>query len=260
MKPARMTKKMVPPSSWQELVNGEWVADQLQTRLDEWWPRLFGFHLLKLGGLSAELASCHCSIRHQVCVDKLNPLRNITSELDHLPLTDKSIDACLLAHQLDFSEDPHQLLREVDRVLVADGYLILTGFNPMSLGGLSRFLPWRRKKYPWKGRMFTPGRVVDWLQLLNYEISCHDTFAILPTTKYWPCATWAENLLSDYFSRFGGLYFIVARKRTLPIKPIKSKWIFQKNFKPASANFRVGFSQQFFYRQHCYCEQLKLRR
>ena len=41
--------------------NGPWVLESIQTRLDEWCPKLFGYHMLKLGGLSCELTSCNCN-------------------------------------------------------------------------------------------------------------------------------------------------------------------------------------------------------
>ncbi|HBO38060.1 MAG TPA: SAM-dependent methyltransferase, partial [Pasteurellaceae bacterium] len=49
-------------------------------------------------------------------------------------------DACLLANTLNFSQDPHQLLREVHRVLNDDGYLFLSLFNPAGKLLFKRYL------------------------------------------------------------------------------------------------------------------------
>nr|WP_086941266.1 methyltransferase domain-containing protein [Thaumasiovibrio occultus] len=224
MKPARISRDIQPPVGWDALPNGHLVSTLFQGRLDEWCPKIFGYHFLKLGGLSCELSSAPCNVSHHILLDRENPHRNVTADPLALPFVEKSIDACLLINQLEYCNDPHALLREIDRVLISDGYLLIGGFNPISLFGLASMLPWKRHKYPWCGRMFTPYRVKDWLHLLNYEVVSHENFGILPATRHEMCWVWMENILSDPLASFGGLYFIVARKRTCPLKPINPFW------------------------------------
>ncbi|WGV99646.1 class I SAM-dependent methyltransferase [Vibrio sp. YMD68] len=240
MNPARNEKKLEKPHSWSQLKNGEWVNNAIQTRLDEWCPKLFGYHMLKLGGLSCELATQHCNIQHQVNLDVHNPLHNVIADGYDLPFLEKSFDTVIMAHQLDYCNDPHRMLREVDRVMIDDGYLILTGFNPISITGCARFLPWRKNNLPWSGRMFTPNRIKDWLGLLNYQVIESDTFALFPMQKYQPMWTWCENSLGDWASPLGSLYFVVARKRTYPLKPIKPHWRLKRRLSPVSINYRVN--------------------
>ena len=234
IKPALLDKKIEKPHSWSDIPHGEWIGELIQSRLDEWCPKLFGYHMLKIGGLSAELDSRFCNIKHQVNLDNKNSLRNITSELPKLPFLEKSIDACVLAHQIDYSSDPHQLLREVDRVLINDGYIILTGFNPMSAIGIASLFPWRKNNLPWSGRMFTPHRIKDWLSVLNFEVVYSDCFALAPLTHYRTIWTWFENLGGDSVKPISGIYFIVARKRTYPLRPIKSAWKKKPKLAPIS--------------------------
>ncbi|OAN18752.1 SAM-dependent methyltransferase [Photobacterium jeanii] len=236
MKPARTLKPIEAPSTWAQVKHGEWMADQLQAQLDEWCPKLFGYHMLKLGGLSCELASGHCNIQHQVCIDQYNPLHNLIADPLNLPFIEKSFDACLLAHQLDYCNDPHRLLREVDRVMVDDGYLIISGCNPVSWLGVKGLLPWNRKKYPWCGQMFMPMRIEDWLGVLNYEVVYSEQFAVLPATRHLMCSTWVESALAEHLPSLAGLYFIVARKRTYPLKPIKPTWKLRRQFTPLRIN------------------------
>jgi SAM-dependent methyltransferase len=66
--------------------------------------------------------------------------------------------------------DPHRLLREADRVLIDDGWLVLIGFNPLSLMGLRKLVPVLRRAPPYNSRMFTLMRQLDWLSLLNFEV------------------------------------------------------------------------------------------
>lgn len=237
MKPARTSKKIEQPHSWQHLKNGEWVSESIQMRLDEWCPKLFGYHMLKLGGLSCEIASRMCNIQHQVNLDVENSLHTVIADPYDLPFLEKSVDVVLLAHQLDFCSDPHRLLREVDRVMVDDGYLIITGFNPVSLTGLASLMPWRKNNLPWSGRMFTPHRIRDWLGLLNYQVVHTDRYAVFPMKH--PFWTWLENSMGDRLAPCGSLYFIVARKRTYPLKLIKPHWRLKRKLSPVGVNMRV---------------------
>ncbi|PMH41079.1 SAM-dependent methyltransferase [Vibrio sp. 10N.286.49.B3] len=245
MKPAHSQKKIAAPYTWVQLSNGERISESIQMRLDEWSPKLFGYHMLKLGGLSCELATHMCNIQHQVRVDDSNPLHNVIANSYQLPFLEKSFDAVILAHQLDYCDDPHRLLREVDRVMMDDGYLVISGFNPISLLGLSSFLPWRKKNLPWSGRMFTPSRVKDWLGVLNYEIVDCDCYGLFPMTRYLTLGMWVENLFGHWGSSFGSTYFIVARKRTYPLKPIKPHWKLKRSLSPMSVNYRVSKSTPF---------------
>lgn len=238
MEPARIKKKFDTPHSWEQLKTGPWVRESIQTRLDEWCPKLFGYHLLKLGGLSCELHSKNCCIQHQIHLDSENPLHTIIADSYRLPFAEKSIDAVILSHQLDYSNDPHLLLREVDRVLVDDGYMIITGFNPISFSGLASLLPWRKKYLPWSGRMFTPNRITDWLGLLNYQVIERDQYALFPFETYRPFWIWLENK-GQCSNTLGSLYFIVARKRTYPLKLIKPHWKFKRPLTPIRVNYRT---------------------
>ncbi len=243
MKPARSEKKFEKPHSWSQLKNGQWVSESIQTRLDEWCPKLFGYHMLKLGGLSCELASNNCNIQHQVHLDIQNPRHTVIADGFDLPFFEKSIDAAILAHQLDYCNDPHRMLREVDRVLIDDGYIIITGFNPISFTGLASLMPWRKNNLPWSGRMFTPNRVKDWLGLLNYQVIECEQYALFPMQKYRTFWTWLESGRGDAGSTFCSLYFIVARKRTYPLKPIKPHWRLKRRLSPLGVNYRVNANE-----------------
>ncbi len=244
MKPARSRKKLEKPHSWSQLKNGQWVSESIQTRLDEWCPKLFGYHLLKLGGLSCELSTCNSTIQHQVNLDIHNPLHNVIASSYDLPILEKSIDVVILSHQLDYVDDPHRLLREVDRVMIDDGYLIITGFNPVSLTGLASTMPWRKNNFPWSGRMFTPNRIKDWLSVLNYQVVDASSYALFPFQRNRTFWTWLENGIGEWASPFGSLYFIVARKRTYPLKPIKPHWKLKRKLTPVSVNYKLTNQSQ----------------
>ncbi len=128
----------------------------------------------------------------------------------HLPFADKSVDVCLLAHTLPWCTDPHRLLREADRVLIDDGWLVISGFNPLSLMGLRKLVPVLRKTPPYNSRMFTLMRQLDWLSLLNFEVLHYSRFHVLPGKS-------RGRLLNTHIPALGCLQLIVARKRTIPL-------------------------------------------
>jgi len=55
---------------------------------------------------------------------------NVRSHTDRLAVASDSVDVVLLPHTLELIASPHALLREVDRVLRADGYLVVLSFQP----------------------------------------------------------------------------------------------------------------------------------
>lgn len=126
---------------------GELYRKALERQLNPWFTKMYGFHLLKIGNLSAEINCEACAVSHQVNVSAQGmPVQagGPTSS----SFADKSVDVCLLAHTLPWCTDPHRLLREADRVLIDDGWLVISGFNPISLMGLRKLVPVLRKTSP----------------------------------------------------------------------------------------------------------------
>lgn len=172
---------------------------------------MYGFHLLKIGNLSAEINCEACAVSHQVNVSAQGMPVQVQADPLHLPFADKSVDVCLLAHTLPWCTDPHRLLREADRVLIDDGWLVISGFNPISLMGLRKLVPVLRKTSPYNSRMFTLMRQLDWLSLLNFEVLHASRFHVLPWNKH------GGKLLNAHIPALGCLQLIVARKRTIPL-------------------------------------------
>lgn len=211
MKPTRIPQIVSAPEHWAELPKGEYFRDALERQLKPWLAKMYGFHLLKIGNLSAEINTESCAISHQVNVSLAGQPIQVKADPLHLPFAEKSVDACLLANTLPWCSDPHRLLREADRVLIDDGWLILSGFNPMSLMGLRKLVPVLRRKAPYNSRMFTFTRQLDWLSLLNFEVMHYSGFQVLPWTQQ------GGKMLTTHFPALGCMQLIVARKRTIPL-------------------------------------------
>ena len=223
MKIAKTTRVLSSLENWQQLPNGTELLKQTQSRIDRYLPRCFGYHLLKLGNLSCLLSSNESTISHQInCAEKGDV--GLLAEVHHLPLQTSSIDLCVLAHELDFSSDPHQLLREIDRILTLDGTLIISGYNPISYLGLRYLL---KPKHKQAARLFPPTRVIDWLHLLGFEIHQKEHFGFSWGTNS-RTANYVERIGQNYFPCFCSVYFLVAKKSSKPVTPIKSAFKFKK--------------------------------
>ena len=211
MKPARTPRTFSAPAHWAEFSRGEYYREALEQQLKPWFAKIYGFHLLKIGNLSAEINTESCAISHQVNVSLQGEPAQVRADPLHLPFENKSVDACLLAHTLSWCPDPHRLLNEADRVLIDDGWLILSGFNPVSLLGLRKALPIKRQSAVYRSRMFTMMRQLDWLSLLNFEVVHHSGFQVLPWTRQ------GGKVLTTHLPALGCMQLIVARKRTIPL-------------------------------------------
>ncbi|MBK6906226.1 MAG: methyltransferase domain-containing protein [Rhodocyclaceae bacterium] len=52
---------------------------------------------------------------------------DVFSDVHHLPFASNSIDLVVVPHTLEFDSNPHQVLREVERVLVPEGQVLVSG-------------------------------------------------------------------------------------------------------------------------------------
>lgn len=143
-----------------------------------------------------------------------------------LPFATHGVDLLLLPHVLEHSASPHDTLREAERVLMPEGYLVLSGFNPASLWGLRR---WARPQvnYPWNGQFLRLRRLKDWLALLGLEVVAGrmGCYALPCASKKWlHRSRWMDRAGDRWWPMLGGVYFIVAQKRVIGMRLIKPQW------------------------------------
>ena len=210
--------------AWFETPLGRHVLTREQDYFDRVVADVFGFHAFQLGLTGHELL--RASRIPMRCRVGAAGTADIRADFRDLPIASNSADLVLMPHVLEFSTDPHQILREVARVLLPEAHVIITCFNPWSLWGARRTFG-RRDEYPWHGRFINLPRLKDWLALLGLEIgggqmSCYvppcarqqwlDRFAFMEKAgdRWWPIA--------------GGLYFLEAVKRVRGMRLITPKW------------------------------------
>jgi SAM-dependent methyltransferase len=151
--------------------------------------------------------------------------RLIRSRTDSLAIGSDAADAVLLPHTLEYEPDPHEILREVGRVLAGDGHLIILGFRPFSSWGM-RHLFARDGFPPGMDRLIGERRLRDWLKLLGFEIV--DSRRYLFTLPWGAPAATSQNFIERsgemLWPMFAGGYLIKARKRVYTLTPIRPRW------------------------------------
>lgn len=187
---------------------------------------VFGYRLVQLGAFGDAFDYLdNCPIRHRILIaDKpCAGIENIVAETRRLPLASDSIDAALLIHALDFSPDPRQVLREVERVLIADGRVVIVGFNPYSLWGLWRLVARWRGDVPWSGHFLSYPRLNDWLTLMGFAVESMDVMEFRPPVRGQGLDA-VERFGKQMWPMLAGVYAIRAVKRVSRLTPLKQPW------------------------------------
>jgi SAM-dependent methyltransferase len=146
---------------------------------------------------------------------------------EELPFDERSVNVVLLPHTLDFCDDPHQVLREVSRVLAPEGHVVILGFNPLSLWGMRRAFTRSPRGAPWNGRFLRLARVKDWLKLLDFELTQGSMLYYRP-----PLAAETTMDRLHFLDRMGdrwwpmmaAVYLLVAKKRVVGMTPLRVEW------------------------------------
>jgi SAM-dependent methyltransferase len=211
--------------AWLDTAQGRYVMAWEQARIDALVTDLFGYNALQLGLPQYNLLAQNRIPLRQIAGES-GPI-DVLCNLCELPFAANSIDLVVMPHILEFHDDPHQILREVERILIPDGQLVITGFNPISLWGLRQRLTRNKKEFPANGHYMSVLRLKDWLQLLSFEVDRGNFGCYAP-----PCRQerWLKRLhfmeaAGDRWWGFaGGVYLLRAVKRVRGMRLILPGW------------------------------------
>ena len=237
----RPLSESIPPlTEWFTQPCGQLLLENEQHVVNQLLPSLFGYHLLQMSVSEAVDLTHDSPIHHRVSLITRSPADQamqkkgcLVSDFDQLPIESDSVDVVLLHHVLDFSPHPHQVLKEVNRILIPRGHVIIIGFNPFSLFGLWKvFASLFTNHTQWRYSSIAKRRLFDWFKLLDLEKA-----KVLHTFFRPPCASAAllrrlsflEKAGNKLSAPFGGAYVVLARKDVGAIIPIKAPW--EKNSK-----------------------------
>jgi SAM-dependent methyltransferase len=210
---------------WYQSPLGHDLLGKEQAYLDDVTPDIFGFHAVQLGLPALDLLREN-RITHRMRVDAVGE-PDVYSKFHELPFATHSIDLVLMPHVLEFTEEPHAILREVDRVLMPEGRLIIMGFNPWSLWGLRSALGFSRHDVPWNGHFLSLPRVKDWLALLGFEVNAGRLIAYTPpfeTDKWRRRFGFMEPAGDRWWAVGGAVYLLQAIKRVRGMRIITPAW------------------------------------
>ncbi len=147
-----------------------------------------------------------------------------------LPFESDSINLIVLAHVLEFADNPKQLLEEIYRILAPGGQLIVFGFNRWSGWSLKR----RRKKYigyPWSGKFYSIWQMKRWLKQLDYGLISNKSFCFIPPLEKRPQSKWlnlCEVLGQVLIPKMGAVHLVYAQKKVAGTTPIATLWAGQR--------------------------------
>jgi SAM-dependent methyltransferase len=221
---------------WYESTAGKWLSYQESRMLQNALPGLFGYHVVSAGLASPDDALSTSPIRHRIAISpsgKDSGLALVEADLMDLPFQNDAVDVMVLSHVLEYSLQPHSILREAERVVRPDGHIAILAFNPLSFFGLGRVmmgfpLPGRKQhSLPWRGHYYGITRIRDWLQLLGFEVVRSSYCAFIPPVQHEPSLRhlmFLERLGKRYFPLIGGVYLIVARNLVVTPAVIKPRW------------------------------------
>ncbi|MDB5991030.1 MAG: SAM-dependent methyltransferase [Herbaspirillum sp.] len=268
MRDSSSEKAIINLGAWLQTATGLYVRNWEQAHLNALTSDIFGFHALQIGlpqisALQANrmpyrwLTDKHIPPASSAAAadagsqssegdagsegsassvsDDATPEQAIPVVVSHdfteLPFASQSLDLVVLPHLLEFAAEPHQVLREVERVLIPEGQVIISGFNPASLWGMRQaagrltggaFLPR-------DGEFISLPRLKDWLKLLNMEVGRAQFGCYAPpcdTQKWLHRFGFLEPAGARWWPYFGAVYVVRAIKRVQGMRligPVLSK-------------------------------------
>lgn len=241
---------------WLQTPPGQYLLAWEMEQFDAALADIFGYHALQLGGLGVDalrvsrmphrwqaLPTWQASALNRPS-DAAKPPASLAppasapwalvADATALPFPEGSLDLVVLPHTLELSNDPHAALREVQRVLVHEGRVAITGLNPASLWGLRQ---WRGQLHrrvgggppylPEAGNLIGHGRLRDWLRLLEFELESISFGCYRPAVRGAGALArfrWMDQLGQRWWPIFGASYFIMAVKRAHGAKLVGQHW------------------------------------
>lgn len=237
-------------SRWYKTQSGQATLSKLDDLCDDMLSEIFGYYAIETGVLSGQHSLLKGSrIAKGVSMidqsslnsyrlkqnqtnettdeDQIKTFSSFVSNYEQLPLAADNIDLVIGTHVLESSNDPHQALREIDRVLVPEGHCILIGFNPYAFSGLGKQVKSSigRDKSFYKFR--SAPRVRDWFSLLGFEVLDVQYMGFRPSVKskrLFDSLSWLDKMGEYAGPLLGKIYVMHVKKQVVAMTPHKKVW------------------------------------
>ena len=204
--------------SWYSRTNGQYLLEKARQNLENLLDTAFGYHILQLGITRCHPLFEHSPINHRIySAQRAGDAIGLVAKSEELPLESDSIDILIAHHSLEFEANPHQVLREMQRVLAPQGRLIIIGFNPYSAFGGVAYLRGLAPKSPWHHHHAVAShRVTDWLRLLGCEVQQSTYLYSIPPLgggRLRDAMVRCDGWFTAHNIPLGGLYMLHAVKQ-----------------------------------------------
>lgn len=211
--------------AWYQTDAGQHFSVEIKTALTPMLRELFGYTAIQLGHYPPDtnlLAESRVNT-NWLAGEKGD---DVDCRPEQTPFASDAIDLLIMPHTLELSRDPHAVLREVDRMLVPEGHVIIVGLNPWTAWGI-----WQRLRYRRAYPFYTLGRIRDWLGLLGFEClgeqSCHISMLEIPLPARLENSQLIKKLSRKTAKIIAGGYVVLAKKKVTTMMPIKPRWPFK---------------------------------
>ena len=238
---SRHSESIIALSEWLETAPGRYVLGWEQAQFDTLVADIFGFNAVQIGLLEMPtlrqnrmpfvFAAGEPSKALEIEDDDGRPVlrAHVEVRLEELPFASQSIDLLILPHALEFADDPHHVLREVERVLMPEGHVVISGFNPISLWGLRQVIgrSFDSPFLPREGQFLSLPRLKDWLKLLGFEVHRGHFGCYRPpfNAERWQARFgFMESAGERWWSYGGAIYLVHAIKRVQGMRLIGPPW------------------------------------
>ena len=238
MKPALGYRWVLPLSQWQNIPAGELLLKAESTIINERLQYCFGQHLLKVGALSCDVQTPQSLINHQINLNSEYSRSSnvgVVSEFDEMAFQSNSIDAAVVSHVIEFCADPHQVLRELHRVLLPNGNMIISVFNPLSFLFFNKLWFGTQFRQFRQGRFFTIGRIKDWMSLLGFEVIDEQSLfysRLGQSGQELDLGTWPK-IVKSIMPWASAVTVLTVKKREWPLTPVRPRLRYKTVFNPS---------------------------
>lgn len=232
---AEETPPIVELAEWFQTPPGQYALAWERAQVDALVADVFGFQAWQVGLAEHDLLRANrMPFKGYVGTEMPTPdearLRQgcVVAEPEALPFASQTIDLLVLPHAFECTDDPHRVLREAERVLVPEGRVIISGFNPWSLWGARNAMPGMEAwlPQPVSSQVSLP-RMKDWLKLMSLEAEPGRFGCYAPACR---TETWLRRwrFMDRYGARWwslgGAVYVMAATKRVAAMRLIGPAW------------------------------------
>lgn len=231
-------KSIIALGPWLDSPPGNYVRAWEQACLNALTADIFGFNAVQIG--LAEINGLEANRMPNRWLTETH-LRDTSGHSGHdgkivvvhdfaeLPFATHSLDLVVLPHVLEFAAEPHQVLREIERVLIPEGQLIVCGFNPASMWGARQAFGRVTGAHflPLDGEFISVPRLRDWLKLLNMEVNRGHFGCYAPpcqSEQWLQRFAFMEKTGDRWWPYLGAVYIVQAIKRVKGMRLIGPAW------------------------------------